>query len=403
MKMPKLYTLEQIDQKLTDLIKNLKLENYIKPDDVKSVIYHEEDLNGTSKLISGFSKYAKTETQFDQLVETMQLAWNYLSHKTLGNLSPFQKTEEYYYKKPLKTSQTPYFDSSKKAVYELFEHDLPQEIRLVKHRKNEWSFEFSIEYYRKHDEFHTLLKQQLQAGELMRGIEKILQQEAHVMEAASYLAYMYEKHENIKKAEQLLELSVKIIKNLFPPEFDNQLHYLPWQILENRELLMLLLHRAIFIERNKGALASIPYYEEILNLNPNDNQGIRTILSTLYLKTKREEKVLKLRKQYPDDLTQEVVLGYALALIKLGEWKKAGDHLMAHFPDCKHSIKELLKTTHTTPKGYDPHRISVGGKDEAYLYWENQGNLWQATKGALEFLKNIYSAMTRGYWAKKDT
>lgn len=42
---------------------------------------------------------------------------------------------------------------------------------------------------------------------------------------------------------------------------------------------------AMFAEQYEGVEKAIPLYEEILSFNPNDNQGIRAILATAYLKT----------------------------------------------------------------------------------------------------------------------
>ena len=34
-------------------------------------------------------------------------------------------------------------------------------------------------------------------------------------------------------------------------------------------------------------------------------------------------------------------------------------------------------------------RVTIGGEDEAYYYFLEQGALWTMTKGAIEFLKDF--------------
>lgn len=149
------------------------------------------------------------------------------------------------------------------------------------------------------------------------------------------------------------------------------------------------LDQAIFIEKGKGVSKSIPYYEQILSLNPNDNQSVRGILATIYLKTGQPQKVLELNQRYPDDATQELTMGYALALIKLGKIDAAEKHLKKIYKYSERVIKELLKPIHQQPPQFHPESIQVGGEDEAFLYWREQGTLWQAQRGTMDLLKKL--------------
>ena len=164
---------------------------------------------------------------------------------------------------------------------------------------------------------------------------------------------------------------------------------IPWGYLENRPYLKLLMERAMSIEFGGKVSKSIPYYEEILRLNPSDNQGIRDVLATLYLKTNQLEKVLELGKQYPDDLMQELLMGRVLALFKLGRVEEAEQLIMRRYREVKHVAKEILQRKHLQPESYQPDRMTVGGEDEAYHYYLAQGGLWEGTKGAKEWLRGV--------------
>lgn len=388
-KVPPFISEVQINQKLNRMLAELNLEERIKPNDVKNVIYHEADLHGSSKIMLGFAKHAKNKKQFDMIADTIQLAWNYLPHKTLKGLSPYQKVKTYAQGEEEKRAEKPQYNSTKTATYQLFEQYLPSEIKLVRQRDNDWTFEFTAKYYHLVEKYHKLLEKKLPSNALKKEVEQLLFDESHLMEAVLHLARLYMEEGQIKKEGELLDLSVTLMKNLFPKEFDPKNHHLPWGFLENRDFLTLLLHRAYYIQDIKGVLQSIPYFEEIISLNPNDNQGVRAELATLYLKTNQPEKMLELHKKYPDDATQEIALGYILALIKLKRLDEARKQIKKVLPYCKHSIKELFKFSHAPPPDYNPSRITIGGEDEAYLYWQNQGNLWQGVSGALPFLKEI--------------
>lgn len=394
MKIPKEYSNKEIDQKLKDLLNELNLSQKVSVDDIKSVIYHEEDLKGSMKIINVFTDYAKNRKEFDLVAETMQLAWNYLPHKSLGDLSPYQKMRLYTDKKHRQKGvwiRKPKYNSTKTAIYQLFEDSLPKEIYVKRAKDSEWSFVFSSNYYQTHEEFHKFyMSEDFSEIELTEKTILILLKEPLLTEASSYLAHKFLELGADKEAFEVLEKSIGAVKKIFPEEFDWQKDKLPWYFLENRDFLNLLLDQAIFIEKSIGVLKSIPYYEQILSLNPNDNQGVRGIITTLYLKTDQLSKVIELYKKYPEDITQELIVGYALTLIKLNKLEQAEKHLKKIYKYSKHVIEELLKLAHQQPSQFDPGRIQVGGEDEAYLYWREQGNLWQATKGAMDLLRKAY-------------
>src|SRR3989338_6236265 len=345
------------------------------------------------KIINAFSDYAKNRKQFDLVSGTISLAWNYLPHKSLGNLSPYQKYHEYYNKKKIDKNniKTPKYDSNKTSLYQLFEDSLPERISLKKIQDNEWRFVFSRNYHQTHEQFHEFYESEdFSVMELAEKTSLILLKEPLLMEADSYLAHQFLKLGAERNAFEVLEKSIAAVKNIFPKEFDWEKDKLPWYFLENRDFLNLLLDQAIFMEKGKGVSKSIPYYEQILSLNPKDNQGVRGILTTIYLKTGQPQKVLGLSKKYPDDATCELTMGYALALIKLGKIEEAEKHLETIYKCSKHVVEELLKPTHRQPPQFNPERIQFGGEDEAFLYFREQGALWQATKGAMELLRKIH-------------
>ncbi len=390
MKIPKEVSIEEVDDKLQNLIGQLDLSQKLKIDDIKSIIYHENDLKGSMKIINAFTDYAKGIKQFNFVAETINLAWNYLPHKSLNDLSPFQKYNEYYLQKKVKSIKPPKYKSNKTTVYQLFEDSLPEKIAIKKQKSNEWSFVFSNNYHQAHEEFHKFyMSGNLPENELAEKTFLILLKEPNLMEASSYLAHLLLKLGEDKKAFEVLEKSIRLIKNVFPIGFNWEKDQLPWYFLENREFLNLLLDQAIFIEKGIGVSKSVPYYEQILSLNPNDNQGVRGILTTIYLKTGQYQKVVELNKKYPDDGTQELIMGAILAYIKLGKVDEAENHLKKIYKYSKHVVEELLKPTHQKPEPFDLERIMVGGEDEAYLYWREQGFLWQATKGAMDLLRKV--------------
>ena len=63
-------------------------------DDVKEVIYNEEDQDDLTKAISMFDT-GKIFGELENILELTNDAWNYFPHKILKGLSPAEKILEY--------------------------------------------------------------------------------------------------------------------------------------------------------------------------------------------------------------------------------------------------------------------------------------------------------------------
>ena len=130
-------------------------------------------------------------------------------------------------------------------------------------------------------------------------------------------------------------------------------------------------------------------FQELLSLNPNDNQGIRALALEALFKLGRFEDVLDVTKQYHDDAMSETLYGQALALFKLGRRRQATTALKKAIKYLPLVAKEILKTRHRPPKTASSDVVTLGGADEAYYYWEYWGRFWEEDPKALEWLRRM--------------
>jgi len=103
---------------------------------------------------------------------------------------------------------------------------------------------------------------------------------------------------------------------------------------------------------------------------------------------------MKITQQYPRDIMSETVYGRVLALFKLGRRRQATPPLKKAIEYLPLVRKKLLKTKHRLPGTARPDRITAGGADEAYYYWERSGRFWKEDPGALEWLRGITGQAT---------
>ena len=93
---PLLERRKEIEQDIIDLLS--RAESDFTLDDVKEVIYNEEDQDDLTKAISMFDT-GKIPDELENIIKLTNDAWNYFPHKILKGLSPAEKILEYQNKK----------------------------------------------------------------------------------------------------------------------------------------------------------------------------------------------------------------------------------------------------------------------------------------------------------------
>jgi tetratricopeptide (TPR) repeat protein len=134
-------------------------------------------------------------------------------------------------------------------------------------------------------------------------------------------------------------------------------------------------------------IEALEMFENLLALSPNDNLGARALAVGCHFELNEPGGVLCVCRQFKNDAMEQLVYGKALALFQLGKVKEAQKALDVAIRCYPLIAAELLKTTHRKPRSVDDRHITMGGPDQAYLYWQEQGKYWTKTPGAIEFLR----------------
>jgi len=130
---------------------------------------------------------------------------------------------------------------------------------------------------------------------------------------------------------------------------------------------------------------AINHYTEMLELNPNDNQGVRYLLSTLLLEENRLEKFENLNNHYSDDASASFAFNNVIFLYKKeGASQKTFRALQKAYNANKFVVNYLLGYK-KMPKRL-PEYIGFGDENEAVMYKYDSGSLWK-DKSLLSWLK----------------
>jgi tetratricopeptide (TPR) repeat protein len=210
------------------------------------------------------------------------------------------------------------------------------------------------------------------------------------MDACHHLALTLEQMGKKEEAFVTRKLAVDTALTCFPMHFSMDRDRLEWGFVENRPFLRLYHSFGLQLMKRAETEKALEVFENILALNPNDNQGARGLAVECYFALKRPEEVLSFCRQYPGEMMEHLIYGRALAMFQLCKVKEAAKALDVAITNYPLIATELLMTKHRKPKGIKEGYVTLGGPDQAFLYWKEHGKYWAETPGAIEFLRDRF-------------
>jgi tetratricopeptide (TPR) repeat protein len=134
--------------------------------------------------------------------------------------------------------------------------------------------------------------------------------------------------------------------------------------------------------------AAISHFNDILRLNPNDNQGLRYPLLGYLLEENRDREARELMDRFPGEGSAAWLFSKALLKFKReGQNPKTDGRLMKALDYNPFVILYLLGIK-KLPKRI-PDTIGIGDNDEAAEYAAGSLHVWYQVPGALEWLARV--------------
>lgn len=245
--------------------------------------------------------------------------------------------------------------------------------------EQEWSFVYSPKYNQLMDRFDEGVEfwRRGQDKSAKKIYKEIIGEYPEFIDVYHHLGLLYEALDKDELAFESWMKGYQIGKEVLPLDFIPGKDLLRWVCVENRPFLRCA-HAFGLCFFDRGYLAKgIEIFEWIISVNPNDNQGIRALLIDGYLKIGNYMAVLDICDKYQGDSMVDLVYGEPYALFKMGDREKATSLLREAIRLSPKVARELLKKRHPQPKSLNPGRYTVGGDDEAFYYWEENGILWK--------------------------
>jgi tetratricopeptide (TPR) repeat protein len=209
------------------------------------------------------------------------------------------------------------------------------------------------------------------------------------VDAHHHLALSYFRDGKAKEAAKAWKTGIELALKLLPSTFSMHRDRLSWGVIRNRPFLRLYHGYGVSLMRTGNTEEALEVFENLLSLNPHDNQGARALVVECSFEMKRPEAVLALCDRFAHDALEQLVYGRPLALFQLDRKTEAARAFRRAKKFYPLIARELTQDTHVRPEGWQEERITLGGADQAYAYWKEFGKFWRKTPGALAFAEEI--------------
>jgi tetratricopeptide (TPR) repeat protein len=213
-------------------------------------------------------------------------------------------------------------------------------------------------------------------------IEKALKLDPDCIEAYEYLG---DSEPVTEIAIAFYERGIAIGRQLFGGKYLKEHKGMFWGFHETRPFMRCLQSYAEVLYDLGKVKECVAVFEEMIALNPNDNQGVRDQLLLYLIQLDEREKFEKYAKKYQKDGLAFSSFNRALFSFKTeGETEASNKKLMEAIHRNKFvALKIVSKKTITDL----PEMFGIGDENEAKYYAFYARHIWHQTPGALEWLK----------------
>lgn len=211
--------------------------------------------------------------------------------------------------------------------------------------------------------------------------------------ADAYVLLAEETAKTVEKAKELFQAGVHAGERALGEDAFEEYEGHFWGVLETRPYMRARAGLAACLWDMGQRDDAITHYQEMLRLNPGDNQGLRYTLLSCLVEEKRDKEAEQLLKDYRNDPTAIWRYNAALLAFRKSGVSRRANKLLADALQYNPYVPDYLLGKRRMPREI-PEYIQFGDETEAVDYVDAAGPLWLQEPGALDWLRQAASAMT---------
>jgi len=158
-----------------------------------------------------------------------------------------------------------------------------------------------------------------------------------------------------------------------------------WLALETRPVMRALARLAMELQGEDELAEALTLYRKLMELNPNDNQGIRYQLAGCLYEAECGQELEKLLSAHKNDPSAALLYTKALHLFREHGPSKPSEKALKDAFKANTNVPIYLSDIVEMPDE-PPAYIGFGDDNEAIAYVMDQGYLWWDTEGASEWM-----------------
>ncbi len=242
-----------------------------------------------------------------------------------------------------------------------------------------------------------LLRRKSSKVELLKSVKRLIAGYKDCPDVIQLVAEFLLEKFDVNFVKKFVEREVERLVKKYGISFELRM---PWDHIGNRPFLRLYFYLGK-LYLNSGELNNArKVFENLIWMNPDDNQGARWMLVEVYLLQKDYKSVLNLCEIYKNEYSSYLSVNCLLALLKLGKIREA--EKMVKNVIKSHAITlEYLIDGKPENLGFEPEYFVPFGRSEGYLYFKEFYKYW--SKKEIEFLKKYEKEIRKkaNYWRKE--
>jgi tetratricopeptide (TPR) repeat protein len=211
--------------------------------------------------------------------------------------------------------------------------------------------------------------------------------------ADAYVLLAEEEADSPERALQLYQSGIQAGERALGEDYFEENKGYFWGLLETRPYMRSLegAARCQWILGNKDE--SLRSYQQLLELNPNDNQGIRYVLADLYQGYRADKELEQLLHQFENDWTAVWLYTQALLAFKKNGESKEANQILSDAMGQNPFVPEYLTGKKRVPVRI-PDTIGWGDETEAVSYACDHLNYWREVPGAIDWVERHYKEVS---------
>jgi hypothetical protein len=166
-----------------------------------------------------------------------------------------------------------------------------------------------------------------------------------------------------------------------------------WALIETRPYMRARFGLARRLWESGQRDEAIVHYQDMLRLNPNDNQGVRYSLIDSLLELGHDGQAAELLKRYKDDESAAWTWSGALLSFRQNGDAPLSRKAVERAVDSNPHVPAYLLGMKALPRSL-PEFIGLGDEDEAIAYVRDADAAWQAAEGAKPWIAAVLPAGT---------